>query len=519
MFPKSIRWRLQVWQAFLLISILSGFGVTAYQLNRIHRFRQIDEELQRRVTALSGDVRGRPPFGPPGGRRPFEPERGTNAGAFDRSEPPGPPPFEPGPGPGRGSGLLFPPRPGPEARGRHGWPGEDFDLREIRLSARTASLFDPTETNDFYYAIWSRGGNVLKRSTNAPADLPYPLRLDTLSAIHTRTRADSREAFQFTEIGECVLTGRPIASDLDALRRFAGWLVVAGGAVLALGLGGGWLLAGRALRPVEDISAAASRISVGNLAERIDVAETDSELGRLAGVLNSTFARLEAAFAQQKQFVADASHELRTPIAVLISEAQTTLARQRSQAEYREAVQACLDTAQQMRGLTQSLLELARYDAGQEPITRQPVDVAALARACVERLRPLAAERAILIHSDLASTEVPGDVDRLRQVITNLIANAIHYNKDGGEVRIGTRAEKGVAVVVIADTGEGIAPEDLPRIFERFYRADKARGRASGRSGLGLAICKAIVEAHGGTIGVSSEPGVGSTFQVTLPLQ
>jgi len=489
MVTKSIRWRLQLWQAFLLVCILSGFGVTAYQLHRTNRLGQIDEELRRRVAALSADVRGPPPFGQPRGRPPFEPDHGP------------PPPWTPG----------------PDARAPRGHPEDFLESREIRLSARTLSLFDPTQTNDFYYTIWSRGDKLLRRSTNAPAEVLLPGRTSGDTTIHTRMRHTAREAYQFTEIGECVLTGRSIAFDLEALRRFGWWLAAAGGAVLALGLGGGWLLASRALRPVEAISAAASRISVGSLSERISVADTDSELGRLAGVLNSTFARLEAAFAQQKQFTADASHELRTPIAVIISEAQTTLARERSATEYREAVEACLDTAQQMRRLTQSLLELARYDAGQEPIERTPVDLAELTRACLELIRPLARERGIQIHSDLASAQILGDADRLGQVITNLLINAIQYSQDQGEVRLATRAEAGIAVVTVADTGPGIPAEDLPHIFERFYRGDKSRARAAGHSGLGLAIVKAIVEAHGGSIEVSSQLGVGTRFTVNLP--
>jgi heavy metal sensor kinase len=268
---------------------------------------------------------------------------------------------------------------------------------------------------------------------------------------------------------------------------------------------------------VEDISATASRISAGNLSERISVPDADNELGRLAGVLNSTFARLEAAFAQQKQFTADASHELRTPLAVLISEAQTALARKRDAAEYRETVEACLDTAQQMRRLTESLLELARFDAGQEQIERSQLDLAETARGCIERLRPFAAERGIQIHCDLSPTQAFGNADRLTQVITNLLTNAIHYNKPNGEIRVSTQTENGVAILTVADTGQGIAPQDLPHVFERFYRADKSRSRAHGRFGLGLAICKAIVDADGGNIEVSSQLGSGTTFTVRLP--
>ena len=289
--------------------------------------------------------------------------------------------------------------------------------------------------------------------------------------------------------------------------------------VLAFGLGGGWWLTTRAIRPVEEISAAASRISAGNLSERINVADADSELGRLAGVLNSTFARLEAAFAQQKQFTADAAHELRTPLTVIISEAQTTLARERGGPEYRESVAVCLEAAQHMRRLTESLLQLARFDAGRERNHQSAVDLAEHTRACVERVRTLAEERGVKIHSDLAPAETFGNADLLSQLITNLLTNAIHYNKPDGEIHVRTRAENGSAVVTVADTGQGIAAEDLPHIFERFYRADKSRSTADGRSGLGLAICKAIVDAAGGRIDVSSELGNGTAFTVRLPSQ
>jgi two-component system OmpR family sensor kinase len=247
------------------------------------------------------------------------------------------------------------------------------------------------------------------------------------------------------------------------------------------------------------------------------VAETDSELGRLASVLNSTFARLEAAFAQQKQFTADASHELRTPLAVIIAESQTTLARERTAAEYRESIAVCLDAAQQMRRLSESLLQLARFDAGQETVRRSAVDLAENARVCVGRIGPLAQEHGIKICCDLAPATTYGDADRLGQLITNLLTNAILYNKTDGEIVISTRLENGSAVLTVADSGEGIAAEDIPHVFERFYRADKSRSRAEGRSGLGLAICKAIVDSHGGSIDVASRPGAGTTFTVRLP--
>jgi heavy metal sensor kinase len=272
------------------------------------------------------------------------------------------------------------------------------------------------------------------------------------------------------------------------------------------------------MRPLQDISATASRISGGHLSERINVADTENELGQLAGVLNSTFARLEAAFDQQQQFTADASHELRTPIAVLVSEAQTALARPRNADEYRETIEACLDTAQQMRRLTESLLELARFDAGQEQMKREPIDLAEITRASVELVQPLAAESGVQIHCDLAPSEVSGDAVRVGQVIANLLTNAIRYNKPHGQVRVRTHAEQGKAVLTITDNGQGIAPEDLPHIFERFFRADKSRSEHGG-TGLGLAICKVIVDAHAGSIEAASQLNAGTTFTVRLPLE
>jgi len=392
-------------------------------------------------------------------------------------------------------------------------------MREVRLSARTQSLFDESETNGFYFAVWNPAGTLMKQSTNAPARLTRPEQpAPRETGVRIEGRELVREAYQYGMMGDCILVGRSVTEMAAGERRFALLLLAAGAGVLAIGLGGGWILATRALRPVIDISLAAGRISGGNLSERISVEDTDSELGQLANLLNTTFGKLEAAFAQQKQFTADAAHELRTPLAVLISETQTTLARPRSAEEYRETVEACLETAQRMRGLTHSLLQLARFDAGQEPIARDRVDLAETAARSVDALATMARERNVEIKTDLGSAICLGDAERIGQVITNLVSNAIHYNQPGGEVRVSTQIENGAAILKVADTGQGIAPEHLPRIFERFYRADQSRSGANGRSGLGLAISKAIIEAHEGSIEVTSAPGVGSEFTVRLPV-
>lgn len=497
MFTHSIRWRLQLWLAFLLVCVLSGFGVAVFQLQRVNQLNQIDEQLERRTAALGRSLRGGPPPGFGQGRPPFENRPGRPSPEEGGKRPPPPDNRSAGPPPG--------------------WPEMGSRTREFRMLPEVSALFDEAQTNAFYFSVWSRDGSPLKRSTNAPARLPFPTRIRADTRTHMRIRDPFREAYYFSEFGDCVLVGRDITADLRALNRFALWLLAAGGSVLAFGLGGGWWLTTRALRPVEEISAAATRISGGNLAERIQVTDPDNELGRLGAVLNSTFARLEAAFAQQKQFTADASHELRTPLSVLISETQTALARDRSSSEYRETVEACLETAQQMRRLTESLLELARLDAGQITTTPQPLEISNIARDCVERLRPLAAGHSVQIHCQLAPVHILGNADSLAQVVNNLLVNAIHYNKPGGEIRVITKTGAASSLITVTDTGIGISPEDLPHVFERFYRADKSRARAEGRTGLGLAIVRAIVEGHHGTIDVTSRPGEGSTFTVRFP--
>ena len=304
---------------------------------------------------------------------------------------------------------------------------------------------------------------------------------------------------------------------MAVMRRLGFLLGVAGMGVLLFGLAGGWWMASRAIRPIENISVTAMKIAGGDLAQRINIADTNSELGRLAGVLNSTFARLEAAFAHQARFTSDASHELRTPVTVILSQTQTALAHERPAPEYRRALEACQRAAQRMRRLSESLLQLARLDAGQDSMKWESFDLSRLALECVGLVRPLAEERRVALRCELLAENCYGDAERIGQVITNLLTNAIHYNHEGGEIVLTAQGRDSAVFLTVADTGEGIPEEDLPHIFKRFYRADKSRSRAQGHVGLGLAISKAIVDARNGSIEVASRRGVGSTFTVGLP--
>jgi two-component system OmpR family sensor kinase len=501
---NSIRWRVQAWHGLILCVVLAGFGFTAHHVARDNQLRRIDQDLEQRL-AMSFRL-------PP-------PEPG------ERGQPP----------PGR------PPRE-EQSRERPNFHMDPDRFREkLREALQRAALNEAGATNSYYFVMWQCEGNVLARSTNGPADVPMPQRIETADSRSApgierngpgastkpgpgpgmfssfRTRGTLRETFRFTPFGDCFLVGHSMEPDLAAMRRFVLWLFAAGSAVLILGLAGGWWVASRAIRPIEDISATALKIAGGDLSQRINAADTDSELGRLAAVLNSTFARLEAAFSHQSRFTSDASHELRTPVSVILTQTQTALSRERTGREYRDALEACQRAANRMRRLTESLLELARLDAGQEPMKHERFDLSRVARECVELVRPLADERGLQIQCEFPTVECVGDPERIAQVATNLLSNAIHFNHERGEVKISTQADNGSVVLTVADSGVGIPDEDLPHIFERFYRVDKSRSRIQGRTGLGLAICKAIVDAHSGTVNVSSQPGHGSTFTVKLP--
>jgi heavy metal sensor kinase len=398
------------------------------------------------------------------------------------------------------------------------------------LSLEDAHFFDASDPNGFYFSIRARDGKEIASSTNQPdrtfvtstytgGDVNWIQNLpgNTPTPPKVNFFEHYRETFEPLPSGERILVGCSVLPELKELHRTALNLTAIGGLILLVGLaGGGWLVS-RSLKPISSISATAAKISAGDLSQRINVAEAESELGQLAAVLNSTFARLETAFAQQQQFTADAAHELRTPVSVILTQTQTALNREREAADYRQTVEACQRAAQRMRKLIESLLALARFDAGQEVLKRLPFDFSKIISDYAELVQPLAAERGVKVITEIPSLQVTGDPERLAQVVTNLLTNAIQYNQSGGEVRVKLKAQGGLAELTVADTGEGIATEHLPRVFGRFFRTDESRTGA-GNAGLGLAISKAIVEAHGGTIEVASERNRGTTFTVRLPI-
>jgi heavy metal sensor kinase len=399
----------------------------------------------------------------------------------------------------------------PGSQGRRGPP--NFELNED-----FPKFFEDELGTTAYFVLFLGDGHVLLKSTSA-ADVPLPelhpephaapLRL-------VRQRGNLREII-YQRRRDYLLVGRSIESDVAALHERAWVLAGISAAVLAAGLIGGFWFSGRVIKPIATISATAAEISLSNLSRRIDVSGTETELTGLARTLNQMIDRLESAFSQQVRFTADASHELRTPLAVILSHAELALDKNRPANELRETIETCRRSALRMKTVVESLLTLARFDSGELQLECRPVDLSRIAGDCAALIRPLAEKRRITMELDLESAGLIADPDRMSQVVTNLLTNAIRYNHDDGRVVMTTRSSKSDVVLSISDTGIGIGPEHLPHIFERFYRVDKARSRKDGGIGLGLAICKSIVEAHGGQIAVTSSEQGGTQFEVRLP--
>jgi len=320
-----------------------------------------------------------------------------------------------------------------------------------------------------------------------------------------------------SETRVALVVGRVPNDILNMLATFR--MVILNSSVLFLLLAGvgGWFLAGRTLKPVERISDIARGIGESDLSRRIDV-ETDDELGRLAATLNGMIARLEEAFVKQRQFVADASHELRTPLAVLQAESSLALEKPRSQTDYRRSLELVAQEVSYMSEIVGKLLVLARSDTGAEPISIQEFDLAGLLAEVGRDLEALARDKGLTLSFDSPDgVTVRGDRVRLRQLFLNILDNALRYTPEGGTVSGSVSRRDDRAVATITDTGVGIAKDNLPFIFDRFYRVDDARTDGEGGTGLGLSIAAAIAKMHGGTIEVESRVGEGTTFRVVLP--
>lgn len=280
----------------------------------------------------------------------------------------------------------------------------------------------------------------------------------------------------------------------------------------------GSFLAGRALAPVERITLTAQQISGSNLGERIVTDRSDDELGRLAATLNAMVGRLAESLEATRRFTADASHEFMTPLAQMRTEAEVALQAERPATEYADVLRSVVEEVERLTHLAGQLLALAKEDAQAVESPLEECEIGTVLRASIDAVR-VAAERAeVQLSFDNATpVTLSMDADRLRQILDNLLQNAVRYNRRGGRVRIDVQADARQVSIAVSDTGIGIPPDALPHVFDRFYRVDRARSRRAGGTGLGLSIARTLAEKMGGRIEAESLVGQGSTFRLVLP--
>lgn len=469
----SLQWRILLWHSLILTLVISAFAVATYLHQRRTCYNEIDTELAAAVEVLVGKLQAADSESL---------ESFLKEDSFDTESP----------------GSL---------RSKLQVP-QTFSRRRYRHSFENP-----------YFVIWAGDGTELMAST---VEVQVPAQgSDSPSFFgpHSiRNRGSFREALGIGPRGVTLVVGRLIDADLRDLRALPLILGSIGCAAILLGVVGGWFLSRDSVRPIRQISAVASTISEQDLSQRIDLGQMDSEFSQLSQTLNNTFERLERAFSQQVKFTADASHELRTPLSVIRMHQELALSKVRTADEYQELLSVCQRQANRMTTLVDSLLELARLDNPEAKLACHSVDLNALTARSIEDIQPLANQKLIAIHADLVEATVSADQNRLSQVLLNLLKNAVTHSPQSGRIDVAVESDSVQARISVSDSGDGIPREHLDRIFERFFRIDESRSRDSGGSGLGLAISKAIVEAHGGDLCVVSDPGVRTTFTVSLPL-
>jgi heavy metal sensor kinase len=304
----------------------------------------------------------------------------------------------------------------------------------------------------------------------------------------------------------------------EALQRLNEPMLLGIPLALLLAGGGGFFLANRALRPIDQITRAAQTINPPDLARRIDYTGPTDEVGRLAITFNRMLGRLQNAFEREQRFTADAAHELRTPLTALKGRIGVTLSQPRTQKDYESTLQALEKEVDRLIRLSADLLFLARLDQNHGTPLAERLDFSQLLEATVEQVRPLAETRELsLVEKIPAGLYVQGDPDHLIRLFLNLLDNAIKYTPPSGRITVGLQKQEAKVRVMISDTGPGIPPEHLPHLFERFYRVEAARSRDAGGTGLGLAIAYEIVREYGGTLEARNESDRGATFTVDLP--
>ena len=398
----------------------------------------------------------------------------------------------------------------------------DFGLLGWRGARPPWSGVHEEEGGGHWIEVWGLDGRrLLADGTLEAVDLgPAPEHPMDRPHTHVLPTGPVRVLVERVTLGEKPFLLRVAVSEASTralVRRMWLEVLLLSLAVLALGALGGLWIARRSLAPLSRLADRSQRITADELHERLPVEGVSLELDQLASAFNDTFARLEASFDQLKRFTADVSHELRTPLTALRTVGEVALRGSHDAEGYREVIGSMLEEVDRLTRLTDELLTLARADAGEAKLRKEPVDLGALAREVAGHLSVLAEEKVQRLEVEAAPVAVQGDRTVLRQALVNLAVNAIKYSPERTRVRIEAGRRGEAAFLEVTDEGPGIAPEHRERLFERFYRVDKSRSREMGGTGLGLALVKWAAEAHGGRIELETEVGRGSTFRILLP--
>ncbi|MFC5051134.1 sensor histidine kinase [Rubritalea spongiae] len=486
---QSIRWRIQAWHGLILLIAIGAFCLTAYQLAWFNQLRRIDSEIQHLEHSLIRALIH------------------ANSTKTETSD------------------LTTNSKASEKESSRPLLPEElltQLNAKAIKPPPEILANFNGSGPGHQFFSLANSEGKILLQSDNAPSSLNFlPLPDSNKRNEISRTHGTYRESARSAPFGLCSIVGRDIAPERAEMQRYALSLAAIGLTLWGLGLLGGWWLAGKAIQPIQRISRTATRIAEGNLQERIDTNGGSSELDQLSEVLNHTFERLNSAFERQRQFTADASHELRTPLTIIISETQRMRKREhtRSTEEYQESFDLCHDAGKRMRHLVESLLLLARQDDGTPTKHHTTCQLSELARQSIAQHQPLAEAKSIQIQSDLKDSQLIADPNSLMIAINNLIGNAIHHQQENGTVKVSCGQHNDTVYLQVSDDGPGIPQDDLPHIFERFYRADKSRSGEETHSGLGLALVQTIAHNMKGQIEVQSKMNKGSCFTLHLPVE
>lgn len=462
---RSIRLTLTLWNALTLAVILVLFSVMVYTTLSKHLYAEYDRELAQLGESLSNPA--------------LTPFWSTPQSAFDQVL----------------EDFL-----GDKAAGHY----VQITLPSGEAGARTWNLGDASLPLDGRQRDKAARGKTTFLTLAAGVD-GNPLRMAIYPVLHNG------------ELIGIIQLGTPLAEVMATLEQVQLVFAISIPLILIIIACGSWLLTLKALKPVETLTTTARRISAENLSERISIKNPDDEIGKLATTMNDMLERLETSFTRVRQFSSDVSHELRTPLTIMRGEMEVATRWARDVGECRTIMGSCLEEVDRMTGIIEHLLELARVDEGRLDLESREVDLAVLVNQVLAQVKGRTASGGVSLLMEDGGALVRGDDRLLRMVVMALLDNALRFSPPGEPVTIRISAGEERGTVAVSDRGPGIAPEDMNRIFDRFYRSDVARNRSHGGAGLGLSLVKSIVRAHGGTVDVDSTPGQGSTFTVSLP--